>query len=316
MTPRVSIVIVCMNRPDNLIPCLESIQRHTTLSHEIWVVAYLFEKEALAKLQASFSHVHFIESDEIRGFSENNNLALKQAKGEYILCLNDDTLLTEAMIDRLVADFDKLPSDAAILSPAIRFADGRLQTCGRPVQTASRYVLERYHLCSNQSADDTVGKSPYVDAIYRTSDINGACFMIRRNVFEELGWFDERYFFTPEDIALSTAARARNYAVYVDAGVSVTHFHHQSARRIVSATKPAGMRGFLMFYARGSAFRYAVLGVCVWIAEWLKYLFCAFRCLFSKEQALHIRKQTYAHCLCSIFTRKSPKEIFIKYYAG
>lgn len=315
MSPRVSVVIVCMNRPDNLCPCLESIERHTTLSHEVLVVAYLFDKAELAKVKSAFPHVSFIESDQIRGFSENNNLALRQAKGEYVLCLNDDTLLTEAMIDKLVADFDKLPSDAAILSPAIRFADGRLQTCGRPVQTACRYVLERYHLCSNQSADDTVGKSPYVDAIYRTSDINGACFMIRRNVFEELGWFDERYFFTPEDIALSTAARARNYAVYVDAGVNVTHFHHQSARRIVSATKPAGMRGFLMFYARGSAFRYDVLGVFVWLAEWLKYLFCAFRCLFSKEQALHIRKQTYAHCLCSIFTRKSPKEIFIKYYA-
>ena len=76
----VSIVIVCMNNLKNLYPCLESIRKHTTVSYECFVVAYLFTKENLEKVKADFSWVKFIESNVIRGFSENNNLALKQAK--------------------------------------------------------------------------------------------------------------------------------------------------------------------------------------------------------------------------------------------
>lgn len=314
MSPQVSIVIVCMNRPDNLYPCLESIQRFTALSYEVLVVAYLFEKQALARLQASFPAVKFIPSEEIRGFAENNNLALPQAKGEYVLCLNDDTQFTEPLVERLVEDFDKLPSEAAIVSPCIRFPNGEIQTCGRPRQSAWKYILERYHLCSNRNTDDTKGRPAVVDSLYETSDINGACFMIRRSVFEQLGWFDERYFFTPEDIALSTLARARYYKVYVDAAVNITHFHHQTAQAILSATKPAGMRGFMIFYSEGCAVRYFFLSSLVWVAEAMKYLLASLRCLFAPTEKRKIQRQTYAHCLCSLFTCQSPKEIFIKYY--
>ena len=47
----VSVVIVCMNRPDLLYPCLESIRSHTTVSYELWVVAYRFTPENLTALR-------------------------------------------------------------------------------------------------------------------------------------------------------------------------------------------------------------------------------------------------------------------------
>ena len=87
----VSIVIVCMNNLKNLYPCLESIKKYTTVSYETLVVAYLFSKENLEKVKKDFPWVTFIESNEIRGFSENNNLALRDAKGEYCFVVNDDT---------------------------------------------------------------------------------------------------------------------------------------------------------------------------------------------------------------------------------
>lgn len=313
--PKVSIVIVCMNRPDNLVPCLESLQRYTTVSYDIWVVAYLFDKEALAKLQADFPDVRWVLSDEIRGFAENNNLALRQAQGEYILCLNDDTRIFSPMVDTLVRDFGKLPDDAAILSPKIDFPNGDIQTCGRPPQTAFQYILERYHLDSGKRVDDTLGRQPVTHSIFRTSDINGACFMIRRSVFEELGWFDERYFFTPEDIALSTLARKKGYGVYVDVDALVIHYHHKTARTVIAATKPAGMRGFLMFHGKGRALRYFCLGCIVWWAEFCKFCWACIRCAGSRKKGLRVKRTVYAHNLASIFTRKTPKAIFQQYYS-
>lgn len=312
--PQVSIVIVCMNRPDNLEPCLDSLQRYTSVSYEIWVVAYLFDKEALAKLQAEFPEVHWVVSDEVRGFAENNNLALRQVSGELVLCINDDTRIFMPSIDCLVRDFAKLPEDAAILSPKIDFPSGEVQTCGRPRQTAWKYILERYHLDGNARKDDTLGKRPVTNSIFRTTDINGACFLIRRDIFEKLGWFDERYFFTPEDIALSTLARKKGYGIYVDVDALVIHYHHKTARKVITATKPAGMRGFLMFHSRDRLLRYFILGCIVWWAEFCKFCWAALRCLFSSKKGLRIKRTVYVHNMASIFTTKTPKEIFLKYY--
>ena len=80
---QVSIVIVCMNNLKNLYPCLNSIRKYTTVSYETLVVAYMFSKGNLEKVKQDFPWVTFIESREIRGFSENNNLALRQARGRY-----------------------------------------------------------------------------------------------------------------------------------------------------------------------------------------------------------------------------------------
>ena len=85
--PLVSIVIVCMNRLDNLYPCLEGVRAHTGVPYECFVVAYRFSPENLAKAQADFPWVNWVVSDEVRGFSENNNLALRQARGKYCFIL-------------------------------------------------------------------------------------------------------------------------------------------------------------------------------------------------------------------------------------
>ncbi|MBP5398134.1 MAG: glycosyltransferase family 2 protein [Bacteroidales bacterium] len=312
--PLVSIVIVCMNRPDNLYPCLESIRHYTGVPHEIFVVAYLFDKAALAKLKEEFPDVNFIESDEIRGFAENNNLAFPLTKGRYILCLNDDTCLFFPTIDKLANDFKLLPEDAALLSPRIEYPDGQVQTCGRPVQTAQKYILSRYHLGA-PDGDDTLGRKPFKNALFRTSDINGACFLIRRDIFEQLGWLDERYFFTPEDIALSTLAREKGYSVWVDADASVIHYHQQTAGRLVTATRPAGMRGYLMFHSHGSTLRYGAIGLAVALAEAGKWTLSGLKLVLGSGNK-HLRTQhtVYSHNLRSIFTRRSPKEIFIRYY--
>lgn len=311
----VSIVIVCMNRLDNLYPCLRSIREHTTVSYETFVVAYLFSKENLEAARADFPWVKFIVSDEIRGFSENNNLALKQASGTYCFVLNDDTEFTEPVIDRLVADMRRLPAAAAIVSPKILNADGSLQLCGRPPYPSRYYALQQWHL-HKEPIDDTVGKAPLFDSVYRTSNITGACFLIKRNIFEELGWFDEIYFFTPEDIALSTLAWERSYTVWVDAGVSITHKWKTTASRISPAIRPAAVKGSLIFFGRKSMGRRFRLSLTVWCAEYSKRVKAAIRYRRNPTEENRIKLLTFKHITAEIFSGNTPKEIFKKYYNG
>ncbi len=310
--PEVSVVIVCMNRLDNLYPCLESLRAHTSVSFEALVVAYMFSEENLARAQADFPWVQFIESREIRGFSENNNLALRQARGRFCFVLNDDTEVREDVIGKLVADFARLPENAAIVTPRLLNADLSLQLCGRPPYPARYYALQQWHL-HKEPIDDTVGKTPLFGQVYPTSNISGAAFLIKTDVFRALGWFDERYYFTPEDIALSTLARREGYSVWVDAGASVVHKWRTTASRISPAVRPAAVRGSLIFFSGGSLFRYFLLGLAVWTAESSKRLKAALRYRLHPTEDNRIKLLTFRHITRSIFTRRSPKELFTIY---
>lgn len=295
----VSIVIVCMNRMDNLYPCLESIRANTSVSYETFVVAYMFDPANLQKAKADFPWVTFIQSDELRGFAENNNLALRQVSGRYTFVLNDDTEFSMPLIDTLLADFDRVSPNTAIISPRLVNADGTLQLCGRPPYPAYKYVLQQWHLYK-EPIDNGSG-------LFRTFNITGACFLIKTDVFRELGWFDERYYFTPEDIALSTLAREKGYEVWCDSEAVVTHKWRTTASRISPAVRPCAIRGSLIFFSGGSKLRYALLGAGVWLAETIK-------CIKARLAGRDFDYLTFKHNARCVFTRRSPKEIFVTYY--
>ena len=297
--PAVSIIIVCMNRPDNLRPCLSSIKQHTKADYEVLVVAYRFSVDNLSAMRAEFPWVRFIVNDAISGFSENNNLALKEASGEFCFILNDDTELPGPAIDRLLEDFGELPADTAIVAPKLLNADGSLQLCGRPDYPAVNYLRQQWH-CYKEPIDNGSG-------LFRTFNVSGAAFLIRTGIFRELGWFDERYFFTPEDIALSTLARRRGYSVWCDSRAEVIHKWRTTASRISPAVRPAAVRGSLIFFSDGCRFRYLLLGAGVWAAEMCKRI-------KARLQGRRSDYVTYRNITRSIFTSRSPKDIFIRYF--
>ncbi len=297
--PVVSIIIVCMNRPDNLRPCLQSIKKNTSAEYEVLAVAYRFDADNLSELRAEFPWVRFIVNNGISGFSENNNLALRQAAGDYCFVLNDDTELPGPTIDALLADFGRLPEDAAIVAPKLLNADGSLQLCGRPEYPPFNYVRQQWH-CWREPTDNGRG-------LFRTFNISGAAFLIKTSIFRELGWFDERYFFTPEDIALSTLARERGYTVWCDSEAAVVHKWRTTASRISTAVRPAAVRGSLIFFSRGSSLRYLLLALGVWPAEMAKRIKA--RLLGRYSDYL-----TYRNITRSIFTWRSPKELFVRFF--
>lgn len=310
MDPKVSIVIVCMNRMDLLRPCLESIRTHTSVPYETFVVAYMFTEDNLKALTEEFPWVEVVRSDEIRGFSENNNLALRKARGEYVFIVNDDTYIDSPVIDSLVADFGKLPDNAAVVSPKIVFPDGQVQTCGRQKFTGWGYTLRYLHF-NNETRRS---KWTMREGLFRTYTLNGAAFLAKTKIFKQLGWFDETYFFTPEDVALGTRMNEEGYGVYTDADVILYHIAGSTASPLEAAIKPARVKGALMFYSRGCRLAYYLLGAycwCVEAARSFKYLFKDCSDPTSKNGIMSATARNVRH---SIFSPLTPKEIFIRYY--
>lgn len=309
----VSIVIVCMNNLKNLYPCLESIRRYTTVSYECMAVAYLFSRENLEKVRKDFPWVKFIESNEIRGFSENNNLALRQAKGKYCFVVNDDTEMRMPVVDRLVESIEKLPENVAIVSPVTTFPDDRVQVCGRGPMNWRTMLLDKIHLWDEN-------KTGYVNkkGLFKSYNIIGAAFLIKTDVFREQGWFDEYYFFCPEDIALSTSLNKHGYECWVDADVLLVHYEGMSGKSlslIKCATAPASRKGNMVFFAEGSIVLYFLLGFILNVLTLCSAVYHYCKSIRKKRPNVNtILLKSEMNAFKATFSRKSPKEIFVKYY--
>lgn len=312
----ISVVIVCMNNLKDLYPCLDSIRKYNKCSYEVFVVAYLFSEENLEKLKNDYSWIKIIESKEIRGFSENNNLALRQTTGKYCFVLNDDTEMRMPVLDKLLETIESLPDDVAIVSPKLINSDGSTQVCGRPYQDWWTNLKARYGFPNTKNIEKYCNK----EGVFQSYNIIGAAFLIKRDLFEKVGWFDERFFFCPEDVALSDTLNKMGYKCYVNADVTIIHYEGMSGKSlsmVLTATRPAHAKGGVIFYSKGNKFLFVFLS--------LHYFFHYFVSFFyHRVKGLMKPKPNYDYILsigdknsfCSVLTSKTPKEIFIKYYSA
>ena len=334
---QVSVVIVCMGDPTvHLYACLDSLFAQNRTPLEVWVVAYLMQAEHREALAARYPAIHIIESREVRGFAENNNLALRKIDSEYCFVVNDDTLQSMPVVDLLLEDLKKLPENAAAVQPKIVFGDGRVQTCGRTPWTAWRYAKHYLHWVDEGRTEGGIGSRisghPRPDkregptavpigtlrdgrgrseaeairesmppSVVRTYTLNGACFLIKTAVFRKMGWFDERYFFTPEDIALGHALNDAGYSVWVHPQVCITHLAGGSVSAMEQAIKPARVRGSLIFYGEP-----LWLKCFIWSVELARYVKNSLLC---REQ----NRKTARNVMKTVFSKQTPKEIFIRF---
>lgn len=305
---KVSIIIVCMNNLNYLNTCLDSIKRYTSVSFECFVVAYLFSKENMEALCANYPWVTIIESNEIRGFSENNNLALREAKGDYCFVINDDTYINTPIVDVLCSNLDTLPSNVAVISPNIKYPDGRDQFCGRPPMGFRWEVRSILGLKSKPNY-----KYENKNGIFESYNLMGGAFMIRTEVFRNCGFFDEFYFFCPEDVALSTLLNKKGYKCYVNADAVLYHVQGQSISRTKEATLPAEYIGRISFFSDGDVIKRRILQALYILRCYVKVIFL--RLSNSKDKKIkQITINANLNCISAIRHKLTPKEAFVKYY--
>lgn len=307
----VSIVIVCMNNLKMLYPCLESIKKYTTCSYEVLVTAFLFSNENIERLANDYPWVKIVESNEYRGFSENNNLALRQAKGRYCFVLNDDTYHSEPVIDNLVKTFDGLDEEVAVLSPVTISRNGSVQRCGKPRYNIFTYFIELIGLIKKY---DAYSKYTNKEGVFQTYNLSGAAFMMRTSVFEEVGWFDEKYYFCPEDIALSTTLNKKGYKCYVDARTKLTHIGGGTWSKTIIATKPATVKGLQYFYKDESVPAWLIYSFLATLEYGLKAFYWILKSIGSSDAHKTIMRNANWNGVKAIYSSQTPKQLFIEYY--
>jgi len=157
-----------------------------------------------------------------KGFSANHNQAFIKSSGQLFCVLNPDIRLYEEVFAALHACLQ----DAAVgvAAPVVVSASGAMEDSARRYPTPLKVLCKALRGCKGN--DYAVKDEPIFP------DWVGGMFMVfRRDVFEELGGFDERYFLYYEDVDLCARLRLHGYAVAVCPAARVVHHAHRSSHR-------------------------------------------------------------------------------------
>ncbi len=223
----VSVIIVNWNTKDLLQNCLDSIyQTIDNLPFEIIVVDNASSDGSQEMLEDRYPQVIKIYNQVNSGFGAANNQAFTIMKGKYALLLNTDAILTSGAINKLYS-FAKTHPQAAIVCGQLLNDDGTKQN-----SIASFPNL--LTLAANTSLLEYLFPQYYPSKRYKhtfpieVDSAIGACMMINKKALDEVGFFDERYFFFFEETDLAYAFHKEGWEVYQVPDAFVYHLQGQS----------------------------------------------------------------------------------------
>ena len=196
---KLSVVIVSYNVRDYLENCLQSVSRALEgIEGEVFVVDNHSDDDSVEAVRSQYPWVRLIENQENMGFSRANNIAIREARGEYVLLLNPDTIVEEATLREVLRFMEEHPK-AGGAGVMMHNADGSLApesrralptpwvSCLKMLGFTKRYYMS--HLSWDQPS--------------RIEVISGAFCFLRKKALDEVGLLDEDFFMYGEDIDLS-----------------------------------------------------------------------------------------------------------------
>ena len=219
-TPRVSIVIPVYNKFAYTAACLRSLAEHAgEVPFEVIVVDD-GSSDATAQRLAEIAGIRSVRNARNLGFVGSCNAGAECAQGEFVLFLNNDTIVTVGWLDALLRCFEEEP-DCGLAGAKLVYPDGRLQEAGGIVfADGSGWNYGRF--------DDPA--DPRYNFRREADYCSGAAILLRRDLFLQLGCFDVRY--APayyEDTDLAFAVRAAGKKVFYEPRAMVVHFEGVTA---------------------------------------------------------------------------------------
>lgn len=202
-------------------------------------------------VKKEMSWAELIETGENLGFAGGNNVALKKVTSRYAMLLNSDLEFREdSNLDILIEYMDKHP-EAGVITPRIEFINGDIDPAchrGEPTPWASITYFSKLERLFPQSRLFGQYHQWYKDLAshHQIDACSGATFLIRKDIMDEIGYLDERFFMYAEDLDWCLRVRNHGFQIIYHPEVKITHHKYKSG--IKSSSKQIAKTTNRYFY--------------------------------------------------------------------
>ncbi|WP_136467656.1 glycosyltransferase family 2 protein [Flagellimonas onchidii] len=275
--PLVSIITINYNESEVTLEMLQSLKGLSYPNVEIIVVDNASPNDNPDVIKEQFPEVCLIKSKENLGFAGGNNLGVKASKGEYLLFINNDTIVPERFIEPLVETLQK-DETIGMVSPKIKFHwnPELIQYAG--YTPMNHWTIRNSSIGYHQKDDgrfDTAGE---------TESIHGAAMMVPRTVVDKVGMMTEIYFLYYEEHDWAEMIKRAGYKIYYQPKSYILHKESISTGKFSPLKTYYISRNRILFARRN--FKPFQLGISL-----------LFQCLVSipKNSLMFLLKREMAH---------------------
>jgi len=274
---QISVIIVNYNVCEFLHHALVSLQKAMKgIRGEILVVDNASDDGSIEMLRKDFPRITVIANKSNVGFARANNVAMRKAKGEYLLLINPDTIVQEDTL-RVMMKFFVENADVGLAGCKILNPDGSFQlACRRSFPTAWVAFTKISGLSSLFPRSRLFGRynltylSP--DESYEVDAVSGSFMMIRKEAYRKVGGLDEDFFMYGEDLDWCFRIQQAGWKNYYVHSTQIIHYKGESTRR--SSIDEIGtfydaMRLFVQKHLKPSWSMTFVLRLGIAISSWM-----------------------------------------------
>lgn len=225
--PLVSILIPNYEHKEDLQRCIESIYGKTTYRNfEIIVIENNSRSDEIfayyKELQAQHDNLKVIVWDDIFNYSAINNFGASQAKGEYLLLLNNDTeVITPSWIEEMLMFAQR--KEVAVVGVKLCYPDDTIQHAGLGIGILT--LAGHLHRGFDRHHTGYMGRLAYAQDL---SGVTAACVMIRRDAWDKVGGFDESFQVAFNDVDFCMRIRKEGYLIVFTPFAELYHFESRS----------------------------------------------------------------------------------------
>lgn len=263
--PLLSFCIVTYKSRELLSACLQSIYKESPgCEFEIIVVDNHSQDGTIDLLQSEFPLVRYVENQKNEGYTLPMNTALKMGRGQFLVQLNPDTLVTPGAFDCLLRFMDE-HSEAGICTPKVLNRDGTLQkqcrrSAGRPWDAITYFSGLSKRFPDNPRYAGYLMTYLDENEVNEVEAVSGSCMFIRKALIDKIGYLDELFFAYQEDADFCFRARKAGWKIFYVPQAQIYHFGGEGGSRVeVYRSIYQWHRSYYLYYRKHLAKEYFFL---------------------------------------------------------
>ena len=213
---RIFFIIPFYNGDRYIEVCLQSIFKNANESFEVIIVNNSDRPTKIKRIVKDFKNVTVIDTETRIGFAKANNLGAKvaiESGAEYIICLNQDTILHKNAISEMIKPL--IESYSIVITAPIPYS--------YDFTKIESFFIKWYLTQCPDLLNDALNNN--LKTKYEVQYISGACFAIRSNFIQKYGFFDPIYFMYAEDEDLCRRVKYLGYKIVIVPNAKFAHYH-------------------------------------------------------------------------------------------